>query len=409
MPELPLNNEPTRPVVKNADDILDLLKDDSEEIIPEKKETKNKEEKELKEEKDDDNENLELVEEDEDDGEKLDLESKDDDKIEINAPPRKKEILAKYPDLFKTFPFMEKMLYRDRQYTELFGSFDDAKEIAEKAEVFSEFEGQLLSGNTEDILKNVKESDPKAFDKIVDGYLKTLAKVDKDAYLEVTGNLVRQVIVELVKEGNESQNDELKQAALILNQFMGWGNKLTAPKQRVENDKNAEHSEAEKERISFLRERFETSVNDLQTKSDNILKNTLNEYMDPKDLMSGFVKKNAVNEALNLISKSMAGDASFQANLDRLWKAASAAKFSQDSLKKIQSFYLGRAKNLLPLAIRKVRAEALKDLPPKQRVEEEKEETTPQRRGTLAPGRPSQPKKNEMKRGESVAEFFARD
>src|SRR5436190_140497 len=81
--------------------------------------------------------------------------------VNVEAPPRKKEILKEYPELFKKFPFLEKMMYRDREYTELFGSFDDAKEIAEKSENFNNFENQLLSGNTEEILRGVKEADEK--------------------------------------------------------------------------------------------------------------------------------------------------------------------------------------------------------------------------------------------------------
>src|SRR5438105_15498913 len=108
-------------------------------------------------------------------------------------------------------------MYRDKQYNELFGSFDDAKDIAERSQTFDQFESQLLSGNTEEVLKNVRETDEKAFNIIVDEYLPTLAKVDKEAYFHVVGNLNKRLIMEMVQEANDTNNDDLKQAALLVN------------------------------------------------------------------------------------------------------------------------------------------------------------------------------------------------
>src|SRR5260221_13504536 len=167
--------QPAKPTT--ADDINDLFKTiDTDEKVEPKKQAKPEDDKEEPEIKEDDDE-LELIEPDEE-IEKLDL-AKPDDELDIEAPPRKKEILKDFPELFKKYPFLEKMMYRDREYTQLFGSFDDAKEIAEKSESFNQFESQLLSGNTAEILKEVKNSDEKAFNLIVDDYLVTLHKVDK--------------------------------------------------------------------------------------------------------------------------------------------------------------------------------------------------------------------------------------
>lgn len=412
MPEV-LSPEAKPASPKTADDINDLFKTiDKEEPVakPEKKEIKEKEEPEEVKEPEPDDE-LELTEPDEE-IEKIDL-AKDDD-IDVEAPPRKKEILKEFPELFKKFPFLEKIMYRDREYNELFGSFDDAKEIAEKSETFNRFESQLLAGNTEEILKNVKEADSKAFNIIVDDYLPTLAKVDKEAYFHVVGNLNKRLIMEMVQEANDTNNDDLKQAALLVNQFVFGTSKFTAPVNKVEKVDSPEHSEAEKERLAFTKERFETSRDDLQSQVDNTLRATISDYIDPKGNMSSYVKKNAVSDAMKYLNEAIASDSSVVKNLDKLWRSSFESKFSKDSLSKIKSFYLSKAKGNLKNAILKARAEALKDVPPRSRSletddESEKEEETPRRR-TIVPGKPSQPKgKNEMKKGESVSEFFARD
>lgn len=404
---------------KTADDINDMFRElDSE---PEVKEPKIKEDKSDKEDKepaelDDD---LELKDPDED-LEKLDLSEKPDDDLNIDAPPRKKEILKKYPEVFKDFPFLEKMMYRDKQYTELFGSFDDAKEISERSESFNNFENQLLSGNTLEILKEVKSADENAFNQIVDEYLPTLAKVDKEAYLHVTGNLNRRLIMEMVQEANDlekndpDKSDLLKQAALIVNQFIFGNSKFTAPTRLTANKvDDVEHNKVEQEKLDFVRERFETSRDDLQSRVDNTLRATITDYIDPKGNMSAYVKKNAVADAMKILTSSIASDEAFVKNMDKLWRVSFENKFSKDSLNKIQSYYLSKAKSGLKNAILKARAEALKDSPPRSREKDEEiEEETPRRQvtRTIAPGRPSQSKgKNSMQKGESVYDFFGRD
>jgi hypothetical protein len=406
MPEV-LSPDAKPVTAKTADDINDLFKElDNEPEPKEPKEVKEpKEEKEDIETKTDDE--LELVEPD-DDIEKIDL-AKPEDDLEISAPPRKKEILKEYPEIFKKFPFLEKMMYRDREYTQLFGSFDDAKEIAEKAENFNSFETQLLAGNTEEVLKNVKEADERAFNIIVDDYLPTLAKVDKEAYFHVIGNLNKRLISEMYQEAKNTSNDELLQAALLVNQFVFGTSKWTPPTNRVDRSADTKVDEVENVRLSFVKERFESSRDDIQGKVDNTLKATISEYIDPKNQMSPYVKKNAVIDAMRILTNSISDNPDVSKQLDKLWRAAFDAKFSKDSLNKIQSFYLGRARGGLKNAILKARAEALKDAPAKREKEEDQEETSPIRR-TIRPGSPSQPRnKSEMKKGESVTEFFMRD
>lgn len=401
-----------------ADEINDLFKDisDDKKEPPEIKESKKEKQAKPEEDETPEEDDLELKETDDEDIEKIDLTKKDDD-IDIEVSPRKKEILAKFPELFKTFPFLEKIMYRDKQYNELFGSFDDAKAIAEKSEVFNEFESQLLSGNTEEVLKSVKDSDEKAFNIIVDDYLPTLAKVDKEAYFHVVGNLNRRLIMEMVKEANDTDNDELKQAALLVNQFVFGTAKFTPPTNRVEKrEDSTEQSEVEKERLSYVKERFETSRDELQSQVDNTLRATISEYIDQRGNMSAYVKKNAVADAMKILSEAIAADSSVSKNLDTLWRAAFENKFSKDSLGRIKSFYLSKAKANLKNAIIKARTEALKDSRPSGRdketddVEEKEEETPRPQRRNISPGRPAQPKNNNgPRKGESVSDFFMRD
>lgn len=414
---------------KSANDISDFLKEDTGEIdlkadkkIPidedkddEKDEVKPPKKEAKKAVKDDDADDedadeIKLASPDEDEDEKIDLKSEEADE-EISAPPRKKDVTAKYPDFFKQFPWFEKMMFRDRQYTELFGSFDDAKEVADRSKNLEEFETDLLSGKTERVLASVKSADAKAWDKIVDDYLPALNRVDKEAYFEVVGNVARYFIKGMFEEGKKSENNDLQGAAAILNQYLFGTSTYTAPKQRVAEEKNEESQKLTKEREDFARERFDTVRVDLQTKVDNTLKATISEYIDPKGEMSSYVKKNAIRDALMQVHELIGGDAAFRRNLDKLWEASFSERLSTNSVNRIRSTYLGKAKNVLGAVIKKARAEALKDATPSRKVKDEDEEETPRtRRGPIPAGRPRQSSGNlQRSKGESVLDFLSRD
>lgn len=427
MPGLLSNNTPdttTDAKPQSADDVADFFAlPDAGDKEPDKKEPDKEEKPPARREKpDDDKEDLEDIElkEGDEDEDKLSLEEKpikDDDRIEIDTPPRKKEVLAKYPNFYKEFPWFEKMQFRDRQYTELFGSYDDAKEVYDRAQVLDSYEADLLRGNTEAVLKQVKETDTKAFNKLVDNYLPTLAKVDKEAYYEVIGNIGKHIIQEMVKEArsvvgqNKEQGEALNQAALLINQFLFGTSTYTPPRPRVEKTDDKDE-QLEQERTNFVRERFETSRNDLQIKVDNTLRATISDYIDRNSEMTAYVKKNAIKDALTMLHSSIGNDTAFRRNLDRLWESAFSDRFSQNSLSRIRSMYLGKAKQLLPAVIKKARAEALKDQTPSERrgKDEDKEEERPSRREPINSGRPRQSGgKLKMEKGESVLDFLSRD
>src|SRR4051812_39830195 len=145
-------------------------------------------EKELSSENEDDDE-TDGKDDDSDDDELKELEKElagpTDEQLELVTPVRRKEILKKYPELFKDFPYLEKAYYREQQFTELLPTIEDAKTAVSKAQTLDQFENELMGGSTENILKAIKEENPNNFHKIVDDYLGTLSRVDEQAYYHV--------------------------------------------------------------------------------------------------------------------------------------------------------------------------------------------------------------------------------
>ena len=300
---------------------------------------------------------------------------KEEDLLEITTPVRRKEILAKYPKLFKDFPYLEKAYYREQQFTELLPTIQDAKVAVEKAKVLDLTERQVMSGDITSILNAAKSEDREAFNKIADNYLPALKHVDEQAYYHVLGNVIKDTIITMVKEGRAlgEQGAPLQAAANVLNQFVFGSQTFTPPTQLSKNQRPEEQSrEAEYRKQDQQRAyaQFESVRSDLQTKADNVLKSTIDGHLDPQGTMTSYVKTHAAKEAFDNLETLISKDTRFRTLLDKLWEKAFETNFDKQSTDRIKAAYLSKAKTLLPSVIKKARNDALKGLGRRERVEE---------------------------------------
>lgn len=374
------------------EDIIDFLSDDDKpEVIDLNKPIKSdKPEKEIKEPKDE-----EIIDDEPDDNEEPDelslledeLTEPTEEQLELTTPVRRAEILKKYPTLFKDFPYLEKAYYREQQFTEIFPTIQDAKTAVDNNETLASFEKDLESGNTEVILKAVKASNPKAFAKIADDYMTTLMKVDEGAYHHVLGNTIKHTIVAMVEEARRSENDGLRAAASLLNQFVFGTSEFKAPARLTVNEpenKSDDDKVSDREK-QFIERAFETSKGELNTKVNNVLKSTISQNIDPKESMTEYVRKNATRDAVEVLEGLIKKDSRFTVIIDKLWQQAEKTNFSAASIDTIKRAYLSKAKTLLPAVIKKARNEALKGMGKRVRDDDdevvtEEKESTPARR-----------------------------
>lgn len=311
-----------------------------------------------------------------------------EEQLELMSPVSRREILKKYPNLFKDFPYLERSYYREREYTELLPTIDDAKVAVEKSQILDAFEADVRSGNIKTILEAVANDNPEGMARIADNYLSTLAAVDEKAYLHVLGNTMKHTIASMVKESKRSNNEALLSAATILNQFIFGTSEYTPPSQMARekkpDDKETEVSQREQQ---LARQQFDNTVGTLNEKVNNVLKNTVEANIDPRDSMTPFVRKNAVRDVMEQLETLVTKDSRFRQLTDRLWMAAMKDGYSKASVDRIKSAYLAKAKSLLPPVIKKARNEALKGMGKK--VERGDDSGSSSRnRAPITPGRP---------------------
>lgn len=342
------------------EEMIDFLAEDDEKDVLElpKPPAREKEGDEPEEEEEKEKDELEELEEE--------IKPPTEEQLELITPVRRGEILKKYPNLFKEFPYLERAYYREQQFTEVFPTIPEAKEAAEKAQVLDRFEAELIQGgNTETILRAVREENPRAFFKIVDDYLPTLARVDEKAYLHVLGNVTKHTIMGMVQEGRRSNNEVLQTAAQVLNQFVFGSSNFSPPSRLAPVDKpedSGREAEINQRQQAFVKQQFDTTLTDLNTRVNNTLKNTIEAHIDPKKSMTEFVRRHASDEALEDLNKLISQDTRFKALADKLWEKAIEDNFSKVSVDRIKSAYLSKSKTLLPTVIKKARQDALKGM-----------------------------------------------
>ena len=357
-------NTPIEDKNLSVDDIAKLFAEDSTDELevldldekPAKKEEKDDEKVETKPE--------DKTLEDEIEEELEDEEVKPEDEVELIAPIRRKEILAKYPELFKDFPALQTAMYREKAYSELLPTIEDAKSAVSKAELLDSYGEEIMSGSTKSLLTTIKDEDRDAFTKIVDNYLPTLAEVDEGAYYHVVGNVIKHTVMALVQEGRDSQNDDMTRAAEVIYEYV-FGTKKFNPPTRLSREETADNKAEDKiseREQQFAENQFNTVLGDISKRIDNTIESTVDKSIDPNQSMTDFVRRAASKDVVGKLEGLIQQDKRFMGLYDRLWKAAINDEYSTESMDRIKSAYLSKAKTLLPNLIRNARNEALKGL-----------------------------------------------
>ncbi len=414
---MPLPSSDTAPIEDRSvtkSDVLELLNDetpaetidieadktDDEDTTPHREKSKPEE--------------IELTEEEEKPEEELaEKFTKDSDDLDLITPARRQDILKKYPTLFKDFPHLEKAYYRDQAYNELFSTPEEAKQVVQNIKAYEQLSNEVVGkGSTKEILRTVKQNNPQAFGKIVDNYLGALREVDETAFYHVFSNTIKSTAAAMAQEAQRLGNEDLLGAARLMYQYVMGTTDYTPPTSFNKDQKpqqSEEQNEIQQERLQYFTERFESTQSDLQSRVDGVLKNTIDQNIDPKESMTPYVKKVAVKEVLDNVQKDIDNDPQFRRLLDRLWEKAAEEKFSKTSVERIRSAYLSKAKTLLPTHIKKSRNEALRGLGKRVREEYDDSEETTTRVSTAPKTRSSSNRNENPSKGKATLDFLNED
>jgi hypothetical protein len=307
------------------------------------------------------------------------------DEDEVLLPVGRKEVLAKYPNIFKEFPHLDKAVYREQKYAEILPTIKDAQLAVEKAQTLDTFSTELADGKTSTIMRAVKDEDPEAFNSLVDNLLPELKAVDEGAYYHTIGNIIKMTVAAM----HSSDDADTKTAAALLYKFIFNSDKYTPPsnlstREVVKDDRERQIEEKEQK---FRETQLNTNVEDVNNRVSNSIESTIDKYIDPRQSMNDWQRERAVESCKNELIKQIENDKRFQSLLDKLWEKSAEDNFSQASKDRIKQAYLSKAKGLLPEIIKNTRNKALRGLGRKSPESD--------KRGPLPVGKPANERKTD--------------
>lgn len=325
---------------------------ESEEESPESDKEDSDDGEETAEESDDDN--------DEDSEEEPEEETEETDEIKITVKGIKKD----FPEFFKKHPEMKGVIFREKQYSEIYSNPQEAQQAARQANQFISMERDLLSGDTEPLFKALKQANGgKSYESFVSNLLPNLLKVDKDTYYKVVEVPLKRALRAAFKDGERSNNGNLKNSAAWLNNYLFPDSDINA---KVEFETAAKPTEKTKEQ-----QEYENKINELNKRDHYNYKQSVdNEFydkaskfffdgLDPDNILSEKTKEWMLKDMFEELDAQLVKDTRHMRGIESLWGQAAGSGYNPSFKTRIVNTSLARAKQIIPSIRQKLRAEAL--------------------------------------------------
>lgn len=282
----------------------------------------------------------------------------------VHDRPSMQQLREAFPDLFKKFPSLRDIYYREQEFSQIFPTVEDAKEASSNATAFQDVTDKVLAADAEGIFNAIKETDSKAFLKIAENVLPTLYKISPDIHWKATVPLMQNLVRGFYLEGERRKDENVKNAADYLSDFV-FGDVKVA---RGERDLVPKPSQTESEELKnlnsekakFLVDRIDSFTRSIKTQADDALKRAVTDGSkhDPDDVFSDFIKETIVGKVMQEIDRQLTADRTHMQYMNSLWEKAKKDSFSDDWKSRILSAYLARAKSLVPSVRAKFVSEA---------------------------------------------------
>jgi hypothetical protein len=132
--------------------------------------------------------------------------------------PTLSQIKEKFPDFFKQFPTLKDAFFREKQFSEIFHTPQEAREASEVVSEYETLRSDILEGTGETLLPALKESD--SLGKFSKNFLPNLYKVDKDLHWQTVLPIIEDIVRIAYSDGDKNNNENLKWGAYYVAQHI---------------------------------------------------------------------------------------------------------------------------------------------------------------------------------------------
>ena len=282
-----------------------------------------------------------------------------DETEEIENEFTVRALKKEFPKIFQKFPEVKDAIFREREFTKIYGSIEDAQEAAEKAQYLDEISQELFEGKPENLIKSLKKNNEESLKIFAHTFLPELYKVDKQLYTDISDRIINTTLRIAAANAAKNGNKNLGYAVKYLSNFIFGDFDLPELKDNI---KPKEKSEAERKleerEQNIERERYQEFEQSVHSRARARLEQIVVEGLDPDDSMSKFTKEAISDKIIEKVGLIIAKDQIFQSQLASLWKKAQQGRYNQEAKSRIISAYLARARKIVPSVRNQVRKDA---------------------------------------------------
>ena len=283
----------------------------------------------------------------------------DEDARTFTNRPTLREVKAKYPSLFKDFPGLKDAMFREAAFNEVFPTIAEAKEAATKASTFDRFEGDLLSGDADKIIRVIHGANPESAKNFIKSFLPTLSRLDHGAYVAAVNPFLQHLVRDVFSSGKKKGDENLANSALHLMEYLGFDPEvLNAQAPRQDPELDAEKQKLQRDQQQFFQQRYQASLDRIATAGNTEIGAALEEAIS-KDKLTDLEREALKGKILRELDIQFAKDAKHQSLMASLWRRAEKAGFAGSAEEAILTAYVSRAKALLPGVINQVKVKTL--------------------------------------------------
>jgi len=334
-------------------------KDDSSETEDASDDSSDKEE-----ETEDDSEVTEDSDDDEDVEEEDEKEDEELDEVvgaKFSGRPTYRQVIDKYPKIFKDFPGLRDVFFRERDYSRVFPTVEDAQESYDQLNKLKAGEQVISNGNPQDFLEVLRDYDANKERQFVGSFLPSLYKNNKPAFEAITSPVIQYAIRSMHRDATRNGNTNLATSAVNVYEWL-FGTDDVESSGRAPQVPSAPQPDPEKENLKAERDRLlntrhsefiDVALSSASRKIDSIIKQSLPEET------SGFEVKSITREVMDQLGAVLRADSAHRSNMDRLIRNGRQDAYSEAARERLSSAFLSRAKLALPEIIKKVKSEAL--------------------------------------------------
>jgi hypothetical protein len=286
-----------------------------------------------------------------------------------------KKIKAKYPDFARTNEFRElrQSYYREAEYTKVFPTVEDAKEAAENNETFIKLNDALVNnGDALTLFNAIKEASPESVKKLAGNFLDSLAKYDQGLFQETISPVIKRAARQLNAQGKaylkrnaESEEGQalVATARNIMEFYFEDGDLVDKNDDtpRVDTKLSEKEKELTNREQAIEQQRYQEAFGLVYNSTIKHIDKQILDKLDPDNRFSEFTRDALLEKIKNEVMSQVSKDQLHTSRMNSLWKRAQQSGYSRESLSRIVSAYLERARPIIPGARNKFRGIALKD------------------------------------------------